>query len=122
MEYMERDHVDAHLDYPPLVENEFGSAAHPIPAGSVQCPKCNGWGGWNLRLNAYKTTQPDTPENRHKYVHFRASCDQCVGWGHVPEADSHCVHEWGNATTIGRCLTDYTCKHCGTHRTVDSSD
>lgn len=31
--YLDADHPDAHLDFPPLVTNERGSAKHPIPLG-----------------------------------------------------------------------------------------
>lgn len=108
--YLSSDHQDAHLDLPPLVENERGLAANPIPDGSVQCPKCLGWGRHNLRLNAYGMGR-----------HFRASCDQCNGWGHVPENDSHCIHEWGDRKNVGNCLSTYTCSKCGAKRDVDSS-
>ena len=111
MEYLTRESPEAFTDYPPLIENERGAAKHPIPVGSVQCPKCKGHGGWNLRLNAYGPGR-----------HFRAACDQCNHWGHTTAKDAQCVHTFDNGRNVGRCLTLYTCTKCGTKRTVDSSD
>lgn len=108
--YMSPDHPDAHLDFAPLAHNERGAAKYPIPPGSVVCPKCSGWGGHNLRLNAYGPGR-----------HFKASCDQCIGWGHVPEADALCAHDWQDRVSVGNCLSTYTCSKCGKKRTVDSS-
>lgn len=110
--YMEPDDINAHLGFQPLIENERGAAKYPIPIGSVVCPKCKGWGGHNLRLNAYGPGK-----------HFKSSCDQCVGWGYVRESDSQCIHEWDYKTrvNVGNCLNIYTCVKCGQKRTVDSS-
>lgn len=123
MTYMDRNHPDAHLDFPPLTKNEREEAIHPIEPGHVQCPKCKGYGGWNLRLNAYPLRgQKDTPENRHRYSHFQAGCNQCNGWGFVNKDDASCIHEWGNPINVGKCLNTYTCSKCGKKNTVDSSD
>jgi DNA-directed RNA polymerase subunit RPC12/RpoP len=32
-----------------------------------------------------------------------------------------CVHEY-TSQTVGRCLTEYTCKHCGDRYQIDSGD
>jgi hypothetical protein len=116
--FLERTDPDAFVDYPP---------ADPTKAAeigmTVECPKCKGHGGWNLQLNAYRLHRyPDTPENRHRYSHFLASCDQCQGWGYVTPDNSECIHEWKSRGSIGNCLHLYECKSCGKHRQVDSSD
>lgn len=77
----------------------------------VECGKCHGYGGWNLKLNAYGPGR-----------HFRASCNNCTGWGYVPESQGSHVHEWDRGETIGRCVTRYTCASCGETNDVDSSD
>jgi len=84
------------------------------------CPVCQGYGGWNLRLNAYGPGR-----------HFKAFCSQCNGWGWVKEEDL-CVHDmvelsqdqcrklgiahWGNLWHV------YRCTKCGRVRSYDSSD
>lgn len=83
----------------------------PIVHLTILCPVCQGYGGWNLELNAYGEGK-----------HFRASCSQCGGWGWVNEADSLCIHVWGEAMNVGRCLNNYACVKCGIVKTVDSSD
>lgn len=84
-----------------------------MPADStvVECGKCHGHGGWNLKLNAYGSGR-----------HFRASCNNCTGWGYVPAAQGDHVHEWDRGETVGRCVTRYTCVGCGKVSDVDSSD
>jgi hypothetical protein len=79
----------------------------------VLCPKCKGYGGHHLRLNAYGEGK-----------HFNAFCRQCVGWGWVEKdsLDETCVHKMGNRKTIGNCLNEYTCEKCGKREVIDSSD
>jgi hypothetical protein len=79
------------------------------------CPKCKGYGGWNLIVNAY-------PGNKNP--HFSCICDQCHGWGWVSEMDFDHVHEWDRGTNEGRCLTRYRCQieGCTRSKLVDSSD
>jgi hypothetical protein len=115
--YLERTDPEALVDYPP---------ADPIAAAEIGmtelCPKCKGYGGWNLRLNAYPLHQyEDTPENRHKFSHFTASCDHCVGWGYVRPEDSDHVHEWKRIRSLGNCLHLDECQVCGKQWQVDSS-
>ena len=92
-------------------------------AVALMCPRCKGHGGWNLKLNAYPLHDyPDTPENRHRYSHFRASCGSCWGWGYLQKGQT-CAHKWdGPQRNIGHCLTIWTCSLCGAEREVDSSD
>lgn len=115
----------------------------PAPGGypckaedAVLCPVCGGYGGWVLTENAYPLPKnvENTPENRAKYVHFRAHCGQCTGWGWVPKdsPDATCVHEYSELSPeasrakgirhFGTCWHVYECSKCGHHKTTDSSD
>lgn len=125
--YMDETHPDAFLDYPPVsaMAEQFDHYHQFEKENRKACPRCSGRGGWNLLINAYPLREgmADTPENRHKHVHFRASCSQCNGWGFVTrQQDVDCVHVWDRGTNIGRCLTLYKCTRCPEAREVDSSD
>lgn len=111
--YLEPCDRDAFLDFPP--------PAAPEP-GRITCLKCQGHGGWNLRVNAYGFPIPNTPENRHKYTHFRAGCDNCNGWGVVPVEQEDHIHEWVRTGNAGNCLHVYRCESCRAEQIVDSSD
>ncbi len=136
MPYITPDHPDAFIDFPP-------PPIHPIPEGSIVCARCKGHGGWNLELLAF----PRTPsveqqirdmlkkmpvnnlkhdmtkmEFRHYYVHFRASCNNCNGWGYVPASQGEHIHNWHHHQNVGNCLNQYKCSTCGEIQTVDSSD
>ena len=89
-----------------------------------ECPVCKGHGGWNIELNAYKMPNgyEDTPENRHLYVHYRASCSHCNGWGYVEESNNCPGHKWVFVRNLGRCYNLYKCAICGEEWEVDSSD
>ena len=80
------------------------------------CPTCKGHGGWNLELNAYALPDAteDTPENRKKFCHFRASCTACWGWGYIQPGT--CAHDWGSTGNRWKC------RKCTAEITVDSSD
>src|SRR5579862_7746155 len=101
----------------------------------VLCPKCQGYGSWNLILNAYSLHgKPDTSENRRKYAHFRCSCGQCNGWGWVRtnSLDSTCIHDYKEISSTqarelgiahyGMCWHVYQCTKCQRTMSVDSSD
>ena len=124
-DYLEHDHPDAFLDYPETRSDNVLRMAKEIGL-TKECPICKGHGGWNLRLNAYPLhDREDTPENRHKFSHFKSSCGQCNGWGYVDpnSLDAICPeHEWVHLGSTGRCLHLYECKHCGKQHEVDSSD
>lgn len=77
----------------------------------VECAQCHGYGKWNLKIDAYGPGK-----------HFRASCNNCTGWGYVPEAQGNHIHEWDQGKTVGRCVTRYTCVGCKEVKDVDSSD
>jgi hypothetical protein len=119
MTYLNENSPEAFVDYPP-------APRHPLPAGMVTCPRCKGHGGWNLKLNSYKLPDgmEDTPENRHKYVNFRASCSNCNGWGYVraDSRDATCIHKYEHSANVGNCLNNYKCSKCEKEICVDSSD
>lgn len=111
--YLEPHDVGAFDDYPLMDVIEDKSV----------CPKCKGHGGWNLRLNAYPLHEKEnTPENRHRYSHFRASCDNCQGYGYVNNENANHIHKWTFVKNIGNCLNLYECSGCGQNWQVDSSD
>lgn len=79
----------------------------------VECPKCRGYGGWHLHLNAYGEGK-----------HFDASCSQCNGWGYVEKGskDESCVHDWKELPGEAMCQHLYECTQCGQQMRTDSSD
>lgn len=89
-----------------------------------ECNVCKGHGGWNLRLFAYTLPHmmEDNSENRHKYVHFKAGCQNCNGWGYVEESHNCIGHNFHKVETISNCLHLYSCLHCGQTTEIDSSD
>ena len=115
--YLEHTDAQAFVDFPEVPNPpEYLEAA-------VLCIKCKGHGGWNLKLNAYPLHQyEDTPENRHRYSHFRAGCSQCQGHGYVKPEDSDHIHEWKWVKNTGNCLNLHECEVCGKTREIDSSD
>ena len=116
--YLDEKHSDAFVDFPGVKERPtWGDQNKMHP-----CPRCKQHGGWNLRLNAYplRDGMDDTPNNRHKHSHFRASCSSCWGWGWL---EDECAHEYGPpGRSVGRCLSEWTCRLCGKTTVVDSSD
>lgn len=89
---------------------------------TVHCPKCQGYGGWNLTLNAYGSGK-----------HFQAGCDQCVGWGWVHPDNAKCVHDYRKELSqdeckkrgishFGMCWHVVECTKCGKISAYDSSD
>lgn len=115
IKYLEATDTDAFVDWPEVEVR--------LLKGNKVCPVCQGHGGWNLKLNAYNLhSYENTPENRHRYSHFRCCCSHCNGWKQV-RADENCQgHEWKRIATTGRCLNLYECVHCGKKSEVDSSD
>jgi hypothetical protein len=86
----------------------------------VLCPKCKGYGGWILKIDAYGPGR-----------HFQAACSQCNSWGWVEAPDAECLHEWRELSVqearskgishFGMCYHVVECKHCGRIRSYDSS-
>lgn len=115
MEYLESTDENAFLDFPGKKDkakaSQFGY--------TEECPRCKGYGGWNLRVNAYGVPKglEDSPENRHKYSHFRCTCNNCFGWGYVKKEESDHIHEWGLIENLGNCLNKYGCSIC--HKTIE---
>jgi hypothetical protein len=116
--YLEPTDDRAFEDYPlqdPLKAYDIGL--------TIECPQCKGHGGWNLTLNAYHLHgKENTPENRHLFSHFRASCSHCHGHGYVAPEDAGHIHDWQRAKPMGRCLNLYECSICKKAWIVDSSD
>lgn len=131
------------MSFLPTATNFTDMSILPAPTGypckaedATLCPVCKGYGGWVLTLNAYPLPKgyEDTAENRAKYVHFRAHCSQCNGWGWVKSdsPDAQCVHEYkelsqesARAKGIahhGMCWHVYECAKCGHAMSQDSSD
>jgi len=112
--YMDHTHPDAFVDW---VHKE------PAYGCTKECPRCKGFGGWNLLLNSYPLHgKEDTPENRHLFSHFRAMCSHCNGWGYVSPAETCTGHDWKWIQNLGRCFNRYECIHCKKTSDVDSGD
>ena len=109
--------LKSEIDLLPPATNFDGIEIKPNPGvkfNMVLCPKCHGYGEWNLRLDAYG-----------KGKHFQAQCNQCNGWGWVKKGsmDEKCVHEYkyyGMNNGMGEQL--WQCVKCGRETLVDASD
>ncbi len=89
------------------------------------CPVCNGSGRVPAGDNKYKHITAGYDKDTDTFA-----CNNCGGQtmygrptGKVPlRADgTPCRHEY-TSRTVGRCLTEYTCKHCGSSYQIDSGD
>lgn len=90
---------------------------------AVLCPKCKGFGGWHLEVDAYGPGK-----------HFDCSCSQCNGWGWVDRdsLDATCIHNYKEITQaecrrrgvshFGNCYHVCRCPKCGAITAYDSSD
>ena len=88
----------------------------------VICPHCNGYGGWNLAVDAYGEGK-----------HFNAACAQCNGWGWVDDIDPrdvNCQHEYHEKDSRfrelmgyprGNCEHVWVCRKCDKWQYIDSS-
>jgi len=103
--YMTPLHPDAFRDH---TKKEMTGTYH-----TQECLQCHGYGGWNLKLCQYVRQVP--PRN-----HFRASCNNCDGWGYTTQEDH--IHQYGIGAETGKCLRQYTCTICGNIRTIDSKE
>lgn len=115
--YLTPQSPDAFLDFP-------GKKSPDVKYNLTKiCPVCTGYGGWNLKINAYPLHQyENTPENRHNYSHFRAMCSHCYGHGYVEEKENCDGHNWVFSKNLGKCYNQYKCSKCGKINNVDSSD
>jgi len=113
--YMDHTHPDAFVDW---------AKRSPEYGMTKECPRCKGYGGWNLQLNAYKLREgmADTQDTRHLFCHFRQHCGTCNGWGYVHPNMNCTGHDWVFVQNLGRCYNRYKCKHCDAISDVDSSD
>lgn len=89
------------------------------------CPVCNGCGRRPAGDTPYKTVFAGYDKETDTLA-----CNNCGGQymygrptGEVPlrSDGTPCKHEYTSAT-VGRCLTRYTCKHCGSSHEIDSGD
>jgi len=127
-EYMDETHPDAFKD---MEKKSRPDLRFPGKIGNwVECGRCQGHGGWNLKLHAYKRQRNGADIGCE---HFQTACGSCWGWGWVPKGQ--CLHKWGgkwedsiaakNGMTrpkLFRCESIWVCVKCGEHRVVDSSD
>lgn len=115
-QYLTYTDTDAFTDWPKMQPNIiFGY--------TKECNRCNGHGGWNLKLNAYPLHHyENNRENRHRYSHFRAVCDHCNGWGYTSPDESCIGHEWKLNKNLNSYQQQYQCLHCVKSMYVDTSD
>lgn len=130
-QYITPEHPDAFVDFPGKKPKENWNYKGQELA---ECPKCYGYGGWNLTLNAYRLppAYEDTPENRHRFVHFQAACFNCHGWGWMPAEETDHIHDFKEISReaaeqrgvnhYGMCYHVYVCSVCDKVKSVDSSD
>lgn len=112
--YLDENHPDAFRDFPAKPEKPS------FMPDAVECPRCKGHGGWNLDLNCYPLHgYDDTPENRHRYGHFRAGCPQCGGHGWTN--DVACVHDFAEVGSVAMFQHVHRCQKCGVERVYDST-
>jgi len=110
MKFLTPEHPDAFVDFP----------MKDIPEGGEVCNKCKGHGGWNLELNAYPLHgKENTPQNRHLFSHYRASCSFCWGYGYIKDSTRCPAQDKNNGHDFD---DNWTCRKCGIVFKVDSSD
>lgn len=89
------------------------------------CPVCNGTCRIPAGDNKYKNViggydkETDTFECRNcggQYMYSRPK-----GEVNLRPDGTPCKHEY-KSTTVGRCLTEYNCIHCGDRYQIDSGD
>lgn len=116
MKYLTPNDKDAFLDFP--------IRRLKIPHTHKVCHVCRGYGGWNLRVNAYriKGRYRNTSKNRHLHSHFRCVCTSCHGSGIIPNEESCPGHNYVHLENLGRCYNRLICTVCGKTWDVDSSD
>lgn len=112
--YMDYNHPNAFVDFPSVPE------CPDYMNGASLCPMCKGHGGWNLELNAYSLHQNEnTPENRHKFSHFRSNCSQCNGYGWTD--DVSCLHEYQHVRCLAPFEHESRCIKCDKRIVYDTS-
>ena len=118
MEYLSENHPDRYKD----IEKRPLDSPYMPHTDAIECPVCEGHGGWNNRIDAYG-------EGRH----FQSMCSQCWGWGYVDKTttDATCIHDmeekskkWCDENGIyhaGMCYHVQRCRNCGKISAYDSS-
>ena len=95
---------------------------YEIPAGKHRCPRCDG-------TRIIPLTEKEQTYSWNKGKMHRA-CDNCgaqymfgraLGYVAANREGNPCLHNY-SGKNAGRCLTEYTCKHCGDQYPIDSSD
>lgn len=100
-----------------MPRHDYMNEKKPVPDFGkytwVECPECEGYGGWIINRDAYGPGR-----------HFEAHCAQCSGWGWVVEGSVNhkCIHEWRHTRNLGNCYNEYECTKCGSKKKVDSGD
>ena len=88
------------------------------------CPVCSGHGRVPA-TSTYKKVMAGYDEKTDTLP-----CQNCGGqyqWGrpsgevNIDYSGQPCVHDY-SGENVGRCLTEYTCKHCGDRYKIDSGD
>jgi rubredoxin len=96
-----------------------------LPEGKCECPVCNGTGRVPAGNRPYKNVMAG-----YDKVSDTFGCSNCgaqymfsTAKGYVvPNKDGvGCTHKY-SGQNAGRCLTTYTCEHCGDRYQIDSGD
>lgn len=91
------------------------------------CPVCNGSGRVPV--------SPEQERYKHVYAGYDKDTDtlRCTNCGgqymfgqptgevRLNKEGNPCKHSY-TSKTVGRCLTEYTCEHCGDRYQIDSGD
>lgn len=89
------------------------------------CPVCNGNGRVPAGDHRYKSVIAGYDKNTDTF-----GCMNCGGqymYGSpkgtvkLNKSGVPCTHRY-SSKTVGRCLTEYTCEHCGDRYQIDSGD
>lgn len=89
------------------------------------CPVCNGTGRVPAGDYQYKHVV-----GGYDHLTDTLACTNCGGqymYGtprgkvRIREDGTPCTHSY-RSKTVGRCLTEYTCEHCGDRYQIDSGD
>lgn len=89
------------------------------------CPVCNGTGRVVAGDYKYKDLISGFDEKTDTLPCYNCGGQymygQPTGRVNLRSDGTPCVHKY-TAKTVGRCLTQYTCEHCGNRYEIDSGD
>lgn len=107
-QYMTYEDPLAHIG----MEPKAAPKKHPRLTDPVLCPKCQGYGGWHLKLDRFGPG-----------AHFNAACNQCNGYGWVQRGslDESCIHDF-KEIPVKMHIYMNVCQKCGHTNVIDSSD